>query len=79
MRCSRKRIYPDLVSAPKIREAKEGQLITPMGVPFLPAPVENADGQYQQLGRNNLGVVSINSATHCHPGGGRYYSFLRHA
>ncbi|WP_257162279.1 anaerobic ribonucleoside-triphosphate reductase [Corynebacterium cystitidis] len=60
MRCSRKRIYPDLVSAPKIREAKEGQLITPMGCRSFLHPWKNADGQYQQLGRNNLGVVSIN-------------------
>ncbi|WIM67225.1 anaerobic ribonucleoside-triphosphate reductase [Corynebacterium breve] len=55
MRCSRKRIYPDLVSAPRIREAKDGQLITPMGCRSFLHPWKD-----QIVGRNNLGVVSIN-------------------
>lgn len=60
MRCSRKRIYPDLVSAPRIRESKEGQLVTPMGCRSFLHPWKNADGEYQLTGRNNLGVVSLN-------------------
>ncbi|WP_018582200.1 anaerobic ribonucleoside-triphosphate reductase [Corynebacterium pilosum] len=55
MRCSRKRIYPDLVSAPKIRESKEDQLITPMGCRSFLHPWKK-----QIVGRNNLGVVSLN-------------------
>lgn len=60
MRCSMRRIYPDLVSVPRIRELKDGQLITPMGCRSFLHPWKNALGEYELLGRNNLGVVSIN-------------------
>ncbi len=60
MRCSMKRIYPDLISVPRIRESKDGQLITPMGCRSFLHPWKNADGEYELLGRNNLGVVSLN-------------------
>lgn len=60
MRCSMRRIYPDLVSVPRIRELKEGQLITPMGCRSFLHPWKNSAGDYELLGRNNLGVVSIN-------------------
>ncbi len=60
MRCSMRRIYPDLVSVPRIRELKDGQLITPMGCRSFLHPWKNAHGDYELRGRNNLGVVSIN-------------------
>ena len=60
MRCSMRRIYPDLVAVPRIRELKEGQLITPMGCRSFLHPWKNAAGEYELSGRNNLGVVSIN-------------------
>ncbi|HZK31609.1 MAG TPA: anaerobic ribonucleoside-triphosphate reductase, partial [Corynebacterium sp.] len=60
MRCSMRRIYPDLVSVPRIREQKEGQLITPMGCRSFLHPWRNAVGEYELVGRNNLGVVSLN-------------------
>lgn len=60
MRCSMRRIYPDLVSVPRIRELKEGQLITPMGCRSFLHPWRNKDGEYELVGRNNLGVVSLN-------------------
>lgn len=55
MRCSMKRIYPDMVSAPRIRELKSGQLITPMGCRSFLHPWNDTI-----VGRNNLGVVSLN-------------------
>ncbi|WP_018296240.1 anaerobic ribonucleoside-triphosphate reductase [Corynebacterium lubricantis] len=60
MRCSRKRIYPDMIAAPRIREIKEGQLITPMGCRSFLHPWRNENGHNQLAGRNNLGVVSLN-------------------
>lgn len=60
MRCSMRRIYPDLISVPRIREEKGGQLITPMGCRSFLHPWTNADGEHELVGRNNLGVVSIN-------------------
>lgn len=55
MRCARRRIYPDMVSAARIREVKSGQLITPMGCRSFLHPWGD-----EILGRNNLGVVSLN-------------------
>ncbi|WP_394284001.1 anaerobic ribonucleoside-triphosphate reductase [Corynebacterium sp.] len=60
MRCSMRRIYPDLISVPRIREEKGGQLITPMGCRSFLHPWTNAAGEQELVGRNNLGVVSIN-------------------
>lgn len=55
MRCARRRIYPDMVSVPRIREIKNGELITPMGCRSFLHPWGG-----EVLGRNNLGVVSLN-------------------
>lgn len=60
METSRKRIYPDLISVPRIRELKNGELITPMGCRSFLHYWEDKDGKSQVVGRNNLGVVSIN-------------------
>lgn len=60
MRCSMKRIYPDLISVPRIREMKNGEYITPMGCRSFLHYWENSEGKSEILGRNNLGVVSLN-------------------
>ncbi|AKK11715.1 anaerobic ribonucleoside-triphosphate reductase [Corynebacterium uterequi] len=60
MACSMRRIYPDLLSAPRIRELKDGQMITPMGCRSFLHPWRNSRGEYELVGRNNLGVVSVN-------------------
>ncbi|WKD58818.1 Anaerobic ribonucleoside-triphosphate reductase [Corynebacterium caspium DSM 44850] len=60
MACSMKRIYPDLISVPRIRELKNGEYITPMGCRSFLHYWENEQGQSEIVGRNNLGVVSLN-------------------
>lgn len=60
MECSRKRIYPDMVSAPQIRNLKDGDLITAMGCRSFLHPWRTKDGHPVIAGRNNLGVISIN-------------------
>lgn len=59
-RCSAKRMYPDYISAPKMRAMYEGNVFSPMGCrAFLPV-WKNASGEYQVDGRFNQGVVTIN-------------------
>lgn len=58
--CATRRIYPDLISVPRIRELKEGQVITPMGCRSFLHPWRNSTGQPEVVGRNNLGVVTVN-------------------
>ena len=60
MRCSTKRIYPDLISVPRIREEKNGLLVTPMGCRSFLHFWADEDGRPRIVGRNNLGVVSLN-------------------
>ena len=59
MECSRKRIYPDMISAPRIRELKDGDLITAMGCRSFLHPWRR-NGVPEIVGRNNIGVVTIN-------------------
>lgn len=59
-KCTAKRMYPDYISAKKMRELYEGNVFSPMGCrAFLP-PYKNAQGEYQFDGRFNQGVVTIN-------------------
>ena len=60
MECSRERIYPDMISVPRLRDLKDGQTITPMGCRSFLHPWQDLDGRYVVTGRNNLGVVSVN-------------------
>ncbi|WP_051866932.1 anaerobic ribonucleoside-triphosphate reductase [Corynebacterium atypicum] len=60
MRCSTKRIYPDLLSVPRIREEKNGLMVTPMGCRSFLHYWEDETGTPRVVGRNNLGVVSLN-------------------
>lgn len=61
LKTSMRRIYPDLISVPRLKEMKEGRVITAMGCrSFLHPWKRPSTGQYEELGRNNLGVVSVN-------------------
>lgn len=58
--CSAKRMYPDYISAKKMRAMYEGNVFSPMGCrAFLP-PWKDADGVYHFDGRFNQGVVTVN-------------------
>ncbi|MBQ4343473.1 MAG: anaerobic ribonucleoside-triphosphate reductase, partial [Erysipelotrichaceae bacterium] len=58
--CSSKRMYPDYISAKKMRENYEGNVFAPMGCRSFLAPWKDSDGNYKFEGRFNQGVVSIN-------------------
>ncbi len=60
IRCSAKRMYPDYISAKKMRENYEGNVFSPMGCRSFLAPWKDKDGNYKFEGRFNQGVVSIN-------------------
>ena len=58
--CSSKRMYPDYISAKKMRENYEGNVFSPMGCRSFLSPWTDAEGNYKFEGRFNQGVVSIN-------------------
>lgn len=59
-KCTAKRMYPDYISAKKMRENYEGNVFSPMGCrAFLP-PYKDKDGNYKFDGRFNMGVATIN-------------------
>jgi len=60
VKCSAKRMYPDYISAKKMRENYEGNVFSPMGCRSFLAPWKDKDGNYKFEGRFNQGVVSIN-------------------
>ena len=60
VKCSAKRMYPDYISAKKMRENYEGNVFSPMGCRSFLAPWKNEKGEYKFEGRFNQGVVSIN-------------------
>jgi len=60
VRCSSKRMYPDYISAKKMKENYEGNVFSPMGCRSFLAPWKDENGNYQFEGRFNQGVVSIN-------------------
>ena len=58
--CTAKRMYPDYISAKKMRENYEGNVFSPMGCrAFLP-PYKDENGDYKFDGRFNMGVATIN-------------------
>ena len=59
-KCTAKRMYPDYISAKKMRELYEGNVFSPMGCRSFLAPWKNEDGEYVFDGRFNMGVVSLN-------------------
>ena len=60
VKCSSKRLYPDYISAKKMRENYEGNVFSPMGCRSFLSPWKDENGKYKFEGRFNQGVVSIN-------------------
>lgn len=65
-KCISKRMMPDALSAKKLKENYEGNVVAPMGCrAFLSpykGPINNIEGQYKWWGRFNMGLTSINLA-----------------
>ena len=59
-RCTAKRMYPDYISAKKMKEMYEGNVFSPMGCRAFLTPYKDENGEYKFDGRFNQGVVSIN-------------------
>ena len=60
VKCSSKRLYPDYISAKKMREHYEGNVFSPMGCRSFLSPWKDEEGNYKFEGRFNQGVVSVN-------------------
>ena len=60
VKCSAKRMYPDYISAKKMREHYEGNVFSPMGCRSFLSPWKDENGEYKFEGRFNQGVVSLN-------------------
>ena len=60
VKCSAKRMYPDYISAKKMKENYEGNVFSPMGCRSFLSPWKDKNGNYKFEGRFNQGVVSIN-------------------
>ncbi len=60
IKCSSKRMYPDYISAKKMRENYEGNVFSPMGCRSFLSPWKDENGNYKFEGRFNQGVVSLN-------------------
>lgn len=60
VKCSSKRMYPDYISAKKMKENYEGNVFSPMGCRSFLSPWKDENGKYKFEGRFNQGVVSIN-------------------
>lgn len=58
--CTAKRMYPDYISAKKMKENYEGNVYAPMGCRAFLSPWKDETGKYKFDGRFNMGVVSIN-------------------
>ena len=61
IKTSSRRMYPDYISAKKMREMHNGNVFSPMGCrSFLSDWIDPTTGEYKYEGRFNKGVVSIN-------------------
>ena len=60
VKCSSKRLYPDYISAKKMRENYAGNVFSPMGCRSFLSPWKDENGEYKFEGRFNQGVVSLN-------------------
>lgn len=58
--CTAKRMYPDYISAKKMREMYEGNIFAPMGCRALLPPYKDSNNNYQFVGRFNFGVQTLN-------------------
>ena len=59
-RLAAKRMYPDYISAKKMRENYEGNVFSPMGCRSFLSPWKDEKGNYKFEGRFNQGVVTLN-------------------
>ncbi len=60
VKCSAKRLYPDYISAKKMRENYEGNVFSCVGCRSFLTPWKDENGEYKFEGRFNQGVVSLN-------------------
>ena len=60
VKCSAKRMYPDYISAKKMRETYDGNVFSPMGCRSFLSPWKDENGNFKFEGRFNQGVVSLN-------------------
>ena len=60
VQCSAKRMYPDYISAKKMRENYEGNVFSCMFCCIVLSPWKDENGNYKWEGRFNQGVVSLN-------------------
>lgn len=60
VQCSAKRMYPDYISAKKMKENYEGNVFSCMGCRSFLSPWKDENGNYKWEGRFNQGVVSLN-------------------
>lgn len=60
VKCSSKRLYPDYISAKKMRENYEGNVFSCMGCRSFLSSWKDSEGNYKWEGRFNQGVVSLN-------------------
>lgn len=58
--CNVLRLYPDYISAKKMKELYEGNVFFPMGCRSWLSPWKDENGNYKFEGRFNMGVVTIN-------------------
>ncbi len=59
-KCTAKRMYPDYVSAKKMKSLYQGNVFAPMGCRSFLSPWKDENGNYKFDGRFNQGVVTIN-------------------
>lgn len=59
-KCTAKRLYPDYISAKRMRQIYEGNVFSPMGCRSFLSPWTDENGNYKFEGRFNMGVVSLN-------------------
>ncbi len=60
VQCSAKRLYPEYISAKKMRENYEGNVFSCMGCRSFLSAWQDENGVYKWEGRFNQGVVSLN-------------------
>ena len=70
-------MYPDYISAKKMRENYEGNVFSPMGCRSFLSPWKDENGNYKFYGRFNQGVVTVNLPDIALSSGGNIEKFWR--
>ena len=60
VKCSAKRMYPDYISAKKMRELHDGNVFAPMGCRSFLSDWKDENGNYKAKKRANKIVVTLN-------------------